>query len=144
MAKGDGLKFFLNIFLMWTISFLFKGCFYYLFKNEFIYFNWRLITLQYCGGFCPTLTWISHGFTCVPSSWTPFLWVVPDHWLWVSCFMHQLALVICFTYGNKYVSMLFSQIITPFLAFSHRVQKSILYICVSFAVLHIGSLLLSF
>ena len=31
-----------------------------------IYFNWRLITLQYCSGFCHTLTWISHGFTCVP------------------------------------------------------------------------------
>ena len=28
--------------------------------------NWRLITLQYCGGFCHTLTWISHGCTCVP------------------------------------------------------------------------------
>ena len=28
-------------------------------------FNWRLITLQYCGGFCHTLTWISHGCTCV-------------------------------------------------------------------------------
>ena len=31
-----------------------------------IYFNWRLIILQYCGGFCHTLTWISHGCTCVP------------------------------------------------------------------------------
>ena len=30
------------------------------------YFNWRLITLQYCSGFCHTLTWISHGCTCVP------------------------------------------------------------------------------
>ena len=28
-------------------------------------FNWRLITLKYCG-FCHTLTWISHGYTCVP------------------------------------------------------------------------------
>ena len=28
--------------------------------------NWRLITLQYCSGFCHTLTWISHGFTCIP------------------------------------------------------------------------------
>ena len=28
-------------------------------------FNWRLITLQYCSGFCHTLTWISHGCTCV-------------------------------------------------------------------------------
>ena len=25
-----------------------------------------LITLQYCSGFCHTLTWISHGFTCIP------------------------------------------------------------------------------
>ena len=32
----------------------------------FFYFSWRLITLQYFGGFCHTLTWISHGFTCVP------------------------------------------------------------------------------
>ena len=32
-------------------------------KNEFIYFNWRLITLQYFSGFCQTLTWISHGCT---------------------------------------------------------------------------------
>ena len=28
-----------------------------------IYFNWRLITLQYCSGFCHMLTWISHGCT---------------------------------------------------------------------------------
>jgi len=35
------------------------------FFNLFIYFNWRLIILQYCGGFCHTLTWISHGCTCV-------------------------------------------------------------------------------
>ena len=41
------------------------------------------------------------------------------------------------TYGNIRVSMLFSQIIP--LAFSHRVQKSVLYICVSFAALHTGS-----
>ena len=25
-------------------------------KFLFIYFNWRLITLQYCSGFCHTLT----------------------------------------------------------------------------------------
>ena len=37
--------------------------------NQFIYYNWRLITLQYCGGFCHTLKWISHGFAfhAVPS-----------------------------------------------------------------------------
>ena len=29
----------------------------------FSFISWRLITLQYCSGFCHTLTWISHGFT---------------------------------------------------------------------------------
>ena len=33
---------------------------------SFIFFSWRLITLQYCSGFCHTSTWISHGFTCIP------------------------------------------------------------------------------
>ena len=33
----------------------------------FIYLiSWRLITLQYCSGFCHTLTWISLGYTCIP------------------------------------------------------------------------------
>ena len=34
-------------------------------KILFIYFNRRLIILQYCSGFCHTLTWISHECTCV-------------------------------------------------------------------------------
>ena len=38
----------------------------FLFVLFCFYFNWRLITLQYCGGFCHTFTWISHGCTCVP------------------------------------------------------------------------------
>ena len=44
--------------------------FYFLFFS-FIFISWRLITLQYCSGFCHTLTWISHGFTCVPHSDPP-------------------------------------------------------------------------
>ena len=31
-----------------------------------IYFNWRLVALQYRGGFCHTFTCISQGYTCVP------------------------------------------------------------------------------
>ena len=31
-----------------------------------IFISWRLITLQYCSSFCHILTWISHGFTCIP------------------------------------------------------------------------------
>ena len=38
----------------------------YSFFFSYIFISWRLITLQYCSGFCHTLTWISHGFTCVP------------------------------------------------------------------------------
>ena len=43
----------------WQFSFFF-------FIPPFIFISWRLITLQYCSGFCHTLTWISHGFTCIP------------------------------------------------------------------------------
>ena len=35
-------------------------------KLQFFFISWRLITLQYCSGFCHTLTRISHGFTCIP------------------------------------------------------------------------------
>ena len=45
----------------------------------FAYFNWRLITLQYCGGFCHTLTWINHGCTCVPHHEFPLLLSSPSH-----------------------------------------------------------------
>jgi len=45
--------------------------FYLLIFFKLIYFSWRLITLQYCGGFSHTLIWISHGCTCVPPSWNP-------------------------------------------------------------------------
>ena len=38
----------------------------YLFIYLFFIISWRLITLQYCSGFCHTLKWISHGFTCIP------------------------------------------------------------------------------
>ena len=36
-----------------------------IFFFPFIFICRRLITLQYCSGFCHALTWISHGFTCI-------------------------------------------------------------------------------
>ena len=46
------------------LRFLFsKQVFFFFLINLF---NWRLITLQFCGGFCYTLIWISHRCTCVP------------------------------------------------------------------------------
>ena len=40
--------------------------YFFFFFFSFIFISWRLITLQYCSGFCHTLTRISHGFICVP------------------------------------------------------------------------------
>ena len=41
--------------------------FFYVTSMLFIFLiSWRLITLQYCSGFCHTLTWISLGYTCIP------------------------------------------------------------------------------
>ena len=61
-----------------------KYCFFFFF-NLCIYFNWGLITLQYCGGFamnqprvhmCPLI--LNPPPSPLP---TPSLWVVPKHWL---------------------------------------------------------------
>ena len=128
-----------SLYLEMTLFFLFS----------FIFISWRLITLKSCSGFCHTLTWIRHGFTCIPipippptSLSTQSLWVFPVHqpWALVSCI--QPGLVICFTLDNIHVLMLFSQNIPP--SPSPRVQKSVLNICVSFSIMHIGLSLPSF
>ena len=67
---------------------------------------------------------------------TPSFWAFPVHQpqALVSCI--QPWLVICFTLNNIHVLMLFSQNIPP--SPSPTESKSVLYICVSFSVLHIG------
>ena len=50
---------------LWRV-FCFCFCFFNSFFFSLIFISWRLITLQYCSGFCHTLTWISHGFSCIP------------------------------------------------------------------------------
>ena len=62
--------------------------------SKLIDFSWRIITLQYCDGFCHISVWIGHRYTCVLSPLgiptpTPYLWVFPEHQLWVPCFMHR-------------------------------------------------------
>ena len=61
------------VFFFYTKVFIFLGSLatHWLLFFSFIFISWRLITLQYCSGFCHTLTWVSHGFTCVPHPDTP-------------------------------------------------------------------------
>ena len=124
---------------MWQSFICFK-CIYFL---KSIYFNWSLITLQYCGGFCYTLTWISHGYTCFPH---PKLFSLsPPHPIPLGCPSVPalsalfsciiLGLVICFTYGNIHVSVLFSQIIPPLPCLME--SKSLFFTSVSLLLSHI-------
>ena len=111
-------------------------CIYIYIYFSFIFISWRLITLQYCSGFCHTLTWISHGFTCVPHP-GPLSHLLPHPMplghpsapapSTVSCI--QPGLVIWFTLDNIHVSMLFSQIIPPLP--SPIESKSLFYTSVS-------------
>ena len=116
---------------------------------SFVFISWRLITLQYCSGFCHTLTWISHGFTCVPhpdlptpSPSIPSLWVFqctsPEHLShasnlgWWSASPLIVYLFQCCSLRTSHPHLLPQSL------------KVCLYICVSFSVLHIGLSLPSF
>ena len=117
---------------------------------SFIYFNWRLITLQYCIGFPihqhESTTGV-HMFSILnpPPSSLPVssLWVIPVHQPQPSCILHQT-----WTGDSFYIwyYTCFNAILPnhPTLSLSLRVQKTVLYICVSFAVSHTGLSLPSF
>ena len=122
----------------------------YFFQYKFIYFNWRLITLQYCIGFAIHRHESATGVHVFPilnpppiSLPIPSLWVIPVHQPRASCIMHRTGTGDSF-HIRSYTS--FNAILPnhPTLALSHRVQKIVLYICVSFAVLHTGLSLPSF
>ena len=61
--------------------------FFFRFFFPFIFISWKIITLQYCSGFCHTLTWISHGFTCVPH---PIPLGLPSAPAPSTCLMHPI------------------------------------------------------
>ena len=121
-----------------------------LFLYKFIYFNWRLITLQYCIGFAIHQHESTTGIHVFPipnpppsSLLVPSLWVIPVHQPRASCIMHWTWTDDSF---HIWYYTCFSAILPnhPTLSLSHRVQKTVLYICVSFAVSHTGLSLPSF
>ena len=71
------------------------------------------------------------------SDWTELNWLC---WFWPKMYMTQPWMV---DNSARSTYTCFNAILSnhPTLAFSHIVQKSVLYICVSLAVSHIGSLL---
>ena len=124
--------------------------FFLFLKYKFIYFNWRQITLQYCIGFARhqhESTMGVHVFPILnppPTSLSiPFFWVIPVHQPRASCIMHWTWT------GNSFhiwYYTCFNAILPnhPTLALSKRVQKTVLYFCVSFAVLYTRLSLSSF
>ena len=92
----------------------------------FIFFSFFFFRTSFC-----------HGCTCVPHPEPPSNLPPPSHPSGLSqytCFecpvsFIELRLVIYFTYGNTYVSILFSQIIPP--SPSPTESKSLLFISVS-------------
>ena len=116
----------------------------------FYFILFYFLTFQYCIGFAiyqnESATGI-HVFPILnppPSSLPiPSLWVIPVRQPQASSIMHQTWTGDSF---HKWYYTCFNAILPnhPTLSLSHRVQKTVLYIRVSFAVLYTGLLLPSF
>ena len=78
----------------WKVIFVkmafFLGRVFFFFS--FIFISWKIMTLQYCSGFCHALTWISHGFTCVPHP-DP-LSLLPPHPIPKMAFFKRIVIII--------------------------------------------------
>ena len=122
---------FKRILFWYTVFFLYL----FFLKYKFIYFNWRLITLQYCIGFAihqHESAMSVHMFPILnppPTSLpVPSLWVIPVHQPQASCILHRTWTGDSF---HIWYYTCFNAILPnlPTLSLSHRVQKTVLYIC---------------
>ena len=127
----------------------FSLSFFFLFSYP-LYFLFSFFTLQYCIGFA--IHWLEstmgvHVFPILnppPTSLpVPSLWVIPVHQPQASCILHRTwtgdsFLIWYYTCFNAILPN------HPTLSLSQRVQKTVLYICVSFAVSYTGLSLPSF
>ena len=100
--------------------FFYPGAEWFSLKYKFIYFHWRLITLQYCIGFAIHQHESAMGVHVFPilnlpptSLPIPFLWVIPVHQPQASCIPHRTWTGDSFLYDFIHVAMSFSQIIPP-------------------------------
>ena len=116
----------------------------------FFFFNFYFLTLQYCIGFAIHQHESATGIHVFPIPNTPptslplpSLWPIPVHQPQATSIMHQTWAGVSF---HIWYYTCFSAILPnhPTLSLSHRVQKTVLYICVSFAVSHRGLSLPSF
>ena len=122
----------------------------FIYLLNYLFLGFIFFALQYCIGFAihphESATGI-HVFPILnppPTSLpVPSLWVIPVHQPRASCILHQTwtgdsFLIWYYTCFNAILPNY------PTLSLSHRVQKTVLYICVSFAVSHTGLSLPSF
>ena len=131
------ILFFFFFFLISPFSFFFFSCTFFLIYNI-------LLVLPYINTNPPRV------YTCSPSC-TPFPPPSPYHPSGSSqCTSPKHPVILNQTWtGNSFLIWYytcFNAILSnhPTLSLSHRVQKTVLYICVSFAVSHTGLLLPSF
>ena len=121
----------------WISKWWSTACFQWSIFFSFIFISWKLTTLQYCSGFCHTLTWISQGFTCVPHPDPPSqvpphpiplgLPSAPSPCILSTCLMHPAwAGDLFHTWWHTCFNAVLSE--HPTLAFSYRVPVSVLYI----------------
>ena len=135
--------FFLNflnfIFFYRFIVFLFYFILLYLF----------IFTLQYCIGYAIHQYKSATGIHMLPilnpppnSLPIPYLWVIPVHQPQASCILHRTWTGDSFLIYYTCFKVILPN--HPTLSLSHRVQKTVLYMCVSFVVSHTGLSLPSF